>query len=112
MRDRRAGAPRKSTARLFAIYAAISLIPVLVLGAVLALSLRGEARRRGLAEGRSEAALIAQTAVEPLLSSAVASGLTTDERTGLQRLVRRAIGDHEVLRLRVRDLSGRVAFAD
>jgi hypothetical protein len=40
---------------------------VRVLGAVLAASYRVEARRRGIAEARSAAALVAQTAVEPLL---------------------------------------------
>ena len=52
----RAAAASRSMARLFAVYAVISLVPVLVLGLVLASSYRHEAKRRGLAEGRSEAA--------------------------------------------------------
>ena len=63
---RPAAAPR-SMVRLFAVYAVISLVPVLVLGLVLASSYRHEAKRRGLAEGRSEAALLARTAVQPQL---------------------------------------------
>jgi diguanylate cyclase (GGDEF)-like protein len=98
--------------RLFAVYAAISLVPVLVLGVVLAASLRAEARRRGLAQGRSEAALVARTAVEPLLSGrSLSRGLTASERAGLRRLASEALGERELLRLRVRDLAGRVVFS-
>src|SRR5579871_3120595 len=49
----------RSMTRLFAVHAAILLVPVLVLGAFLAASYRAEANRRGLAEGRSEASVIA-----------------------------------------------------
>jgi diguanylate cyclase (GGDEF)-like protein len=109
------GTPRgpQSTLRLFTLYAAITLIPVLVLGIVLANSFRSEANRRGMAEGRSEAKLVAQTAVEPLLTGhPLSDGINATERTGLQRLVARAIGEGDVLRLRVRDLSGNVVFSD
>jgi diguanylate cyclase (GGDEF)-like protein len=100
-------------ARLFATYAVISLVPVLVLGLVLAVSLRSEARKRGLAEGRSEATLVARTAVEPLLDGRPLSrGLSIGEAAGLRRLVARAVGGRELLRLRVRDLAGQVVFSD
>jgi len=99
--------------RLFAIYAAISLVPVLVLGVVLAASLRGEARQRGLAEGQAEATLVARTAVEPLLDGRPLSlGLSTTEQGALRRLTTHAIGEQDVLRLRLRDLAGRVVFSD
>jgi diguanylate cyclase (GGDEF)-like protein len=108
----RARAPR-AIARLFAVYAVISLVPVLVLGLVLASSLRSEARQRGLAEGRSEATLIAHTAVEPVLDGRMLTrGLSTNEETGLRRLVARAVGGGELLRLRLRDLAGRIVFSD
>ncbi len=109
------GAPpeRPSMGRLFALYAAISLVPVLILGAVLAITFRGEATRRGLAEGRSEATLVAQTAVEPLLDGRpLRLGLSPAERIALRRLVTRAVGVRHVLRLRLRDLDGRVVFSD
>jgi diguanylate cyclase len=99
--------------RLFALYAAITLVPVLVLGIVLASSFRHEADRRGLAEGRSEAQLVAQTAVEPLLTGhPLSDGVNATERIGLKRLVERAVGEGDVLRLRVRDLAGEVVFSD
>ena len=49
----------RATFRLFVVSATLSLIPVVVLGLVMAGSYGSEARRRGIAEGRSEAQLIA-----------------------------------------------------
>ena len=106
-------AERFSTTRPTVIYALISLIPVLLLGVVLAASYQAEARQRGLAEGRSEALLIAQTAVEPRLSGRpLSEGLTPDELASMRALAKRAVGDHDVLRLRLRNLSGQVVFSD
>jgi len=103
---------RSSTARLVVTYALISLIPVVVLGIALGLSYRAEARQRGIAEGRSEAQLVAQTAVEPRLDGRTFShGLSPDETASMKALVKRAVG-HDVLRLRLRDLAGRVVFSD
>jgi diguanylate cyclase (GGDEF)-like protein len=79
---------------------------------VLAASLRGEAKQRGLAEGRSEATLVGHTAVEPLLGGhALNGGLSAGERRALRRLATRAVDAREVLRLRVRDIAGRVVFS-
>jgi diguanylate cyclase (GGDEF)-like protein len=98
---------------LFGKYAAISLVPVVALGAVLAVTYRGEARRRGRAEARSEALLVARTAVEPILDGRpLDAGLTDAETNALQRLVTRSVGGNSVLRLRLRDLDGRVIFSD
>jgi diguanylate cyclase (GGDEF)-like protein len=97
---------------MFVLYAAISLVPVLVLGIALAASLRSEAQRRGLAEGRSEAQLIARTAVEPALSGRlVSAGLDARERHDLRRMVTSAVANKDVLRLRIRDLSGTIVFS-
>ena len=110
--DRASGA-RRSTARLFGIYAAVTLVPVVVLGLVLAITFRNDATRRGLAEGRAEAALVAQTAIEPTLSGRpLGAGLTITEQADMKRLVARVIGIHDVLRLRLRGLDGRVVFSD
>jgi diguanylate cyclase (GGDEF)-like protein len=104
----------RATIRLFVVSAAVSLVPVILLGLVMGASYRSEARRRGLAEGRSEAQLIAQTAIEPLLAGRPLDGRL---RSGplydaLNRVTRRAVGDHHVLRLRVRNLAGNVVFSD
>jgi diguanylate cyclase (GGDEF)-like protein len=98
--------------RLFAVYAATALLAVVVLGVVLAETFRDEADRRGLAEGRSEARLVAQTAIEPLLEGhPLNERIDAGERTSLRRLTSRIINQDDVLRLRVRDLAGRVVFS-
>ena len=105
---------RRATIRLFVVSAALSLVPVVVLGLVMVSSWGSEARRRGVAEGRSEAQLIAQTAIEPLLGATPLHGPPA-ERPGLRRAESRharAVGDHHVLRLRVRNLAGNVVYSD
>ncbi len=107
-------APRaRSLARLFVTYALITAVPVVLLGLVLAASYRSEANGRGVSVGRSEAALVAQTAVEPILDGRpLGQGLSPTEVAALNRLVKRAVGDHNVLRMRLRDLSGHVVYSD
>jgi diguanylate cyclase len=107
------GARRQSMPRVFLTYAVVGLVLVVVLGFVLASSYRREAQRRGIAEGRSEAILIAETAVEPLLDGRpLSTTLSASEQAELRALVRTAVRSHEVLRLRLRDLQGNVVFSD
>jgi len=98
--------------RLFVIYAAISLVPLALLGAALAASYQSDARDRGRAEGASQAALMAHLAVEPLLAGQpLSKGLTPGEQSNLKALVSRVTSDRSVLRLRLRDLQGIVVFS-
>ena len=109
--DRRRG--QQSAGSRFAIYAVIILIPVVVLGVVLAANYRTEAQRRGLSEGRSEATLMAQTAVEPLLDGRpLSAGLDPAERHALQQMTHAAVASGNVRRFRLRDLTGAVVFSD
>jgi diguanylate cyclase len=102
---------RSNALRLLAC-ALLSIVPVVVLGVVMNGTYRTEARHRGLAEGRSEAGLVARTAIEPLLEGHdLSSSLTTGEEARLQREVGQAVADREVLRLRLRDLGGHVVFS-
>jgi diguanylate cyclase len=106
-------ATRRSMLRMVATYAAISLVPVIFLGLVLGWSYRNEARQRGVAEGRSEALVVARTAVEPRLAGRpLSQGLTPDERASMQALVGTAVREHDILRLRLRDLAGNLVYAD
>ncbi len=104
---------RESTFKLFGTFAVIMLVPVVLLGLVLATSYRREADRRGLAQGRAEALLMAQTAVEPILNGRpLSQGLSPSETADMQRLVRTAVHTGDVSRLRLRDLGGNVVYSD
>jgi signal transduction histidine kinase len=107
------GKATRGTARLFARHGAIILVPLVALGIGLAVSLRNEAQQRGLDEGTSEARLVAQTAVEPLLENRpIAAGLTARERGDLRALVTTAVRHRNILRFRIRDLTGKVMFSN
>jgi diguanylate cyclase (GGDEF)-like protein len=100
-------------ARLFITYAAITALPVMLLGFVLAAAYQKEANQRGVSEGLSEAKLVAETAVEPILDGRpLSQKLSVTEVVALNRLVTRAVGDHNVLRMRLQDLSGHVVYSD
>ena len=99
--------------RLFATHAAVSLIPVLLLGVVLGFTYRSEAQDRGLTEGKSKALLLAEVGVEPLLDGRPLSGrLTFNENASLRRLVDLTSKEGQLLRMRLRDLDGKVVFSD
>jgi hypothetical protein len=105
-----AAAPRSAT-RLFATYVIASLVPVLALGLVLADTYRQDAKARGLAEGRAEAALLAHTAVEPLLPpQGLGPHLGAAESAALMRMSKATVSSGEVMRLRIRSLNGVVVF--
>jgi diguanylate cyclase len=105
------GAPHTAT-RMFGVFAAVALVPVIALGLVLAGSYRAEADRRGLAEATRKSALIASTAVEPLLSGTdLRQGLSVQESSQLLNVARDAAARGTILRLRLRDLDGRVVFS-
>jgi diguanylate cyclase (GGDEF)-like protein len=100
-------------ARLLVVYALITAVPVIGLGIVLAGTFRKEADRRGLAEGRSEATLIAQVTIGPELDGRpLSAGVSAAEKADLDRVVRRAVAQGNVLRARLRDLAGRVVYSE
>jgi hypothetical protein len=95
------------------VYAAISLVPVVLLGLLLAASYRAEAARRGVEEGRALATLVATTAVEPLLDGTdLRDGLPSTVDLALRRIATNAIADGTLERMRLRDLDGRIIFSD
>jgi len=56
---------------------------------------------------------LAETAIEPLLTGQpLSEGLTSNELSSLQRLVARSVNANGMLRVRLRDLHGRVVFSD
>jgi diguanylate cyclase (GGDEF)-like protein len=103
----------ESVRRLFAMYALMSLLPVLLLGAALLTLLDRQGQDHGLAEGRAKADLLARTTIAPLLDvEDLSLGLPPGQKAALQRNVALAIHDGAVLRLRLRDLHGRIVYAD
>ncbi|MBI1378513.1 MAG: EAL domain-containing protein [Frankiales bacterium] len=94
-------------------YAAVSLVLVALLGAVLAANLRAETERRGIDQGVAEALLLGRTAIEAHLDGrAFTEPLSTSEVANLETVARRAIASGDMLRLRLRDLSGHVVWSD
>lgn len=99
--------------RLFAAYALACLVPVVLLGTVLQVMLYRQATRQGLADGKAQAALFAGSSLEPLLRGVdLRGGLTTQEHTALERSVKLSLRNDDLLRLRVRDLDGRVVYSN
>jgi diguanylate cyclase (GGDEF)-like protein len=104
---------RRTGSRLFVVYAAASLVPVAVLGAVLLRGYHDQALERGRDQGRAQAAVIAEMAIGPALTGAdLATGLNDSERERLRSATDLAIFHGSVARLRLRSFSGAVAFSD
>ncbi|AEV81512.1 diguanylate cyclase [Actinoplanes sp. SE50] len=108
---RRAGV--RTSSRLFATYAAASLIPVMVLGAVMWQGYRRDAAEQGRRQGLAQAAVIAEMAVAPALDGAdLNAGLTGTELEDMRLATQLALFNGSVLRLRVRGFAGQVVFSD
>ena len=111
--SRAAPGARRTGSRLFVTYAVASLVPVIVLGAVLAHGYRQEAVERGLDHGRAQAAVIEEMAIAPALSGHdLGSGMSGYELQRLRSATDLAIFNGSVARLRVRSFTGRVVFSD
>jgi diguanylate cyclase len=95
------------------VIAVIMLVPVLLIGLILGGSYRSEATRRGLIQGRDEAVLMAQSAIEPFLNGQpLSKGLTPKELIRMRTLATDVVRSGSVQRLRLRDLQGNVIFSD
>ncbi len=107
------GALHQSAIRQLVALGAVMLVPIILLGFVLAGSYRGEANQRGLAQGRSEALLMARSAIQPLLDGRpLSQQLTPLELARLHNLTNAVVTNGSVRRLRLRSLDGAVVFSD
>lgn len=116
------GAPgpagRTLGSRLFATYAAASLVPIVGISALLIGGARSDALNTGLLQAKAQAAVIQQMAIGPALRDAHLDGtaaheaLTPDAVRRLGESTQLAVFNASVVHLRVRDESGRVLFAD
>src|SRR3954469_5437617 len=103
---------RNTARRLFVVYALVSVVPVLLLGTCLLALTHRQANVRGLSEGATEANLVARTSIAPQLGEPpLSDGLTADETAALRRTAKLSARSGDVLRLRVRDLRGRIVFS-
>jgi hypothetical protein len=103
----------KGGSRLFVTYALASLLPLLVLGAVLLQGYRDDATREGQDQGRAQAAVIEEMAIAPALDGAdLARGLTAAQRDRLQAATDLAVFQGSLVRIRLRTFTGRVVFSD
>lgn len=104
---------RRHAIPLFAIYAAASLVPVVALGAVLAITYRADTNKSAMAEARSQASLLADDIVGPTLGTKPLEGsIPPSAATAIAAEFRRASGEDRLLRLRVRDMSAEVVWSD
>jgi diguanylate cyclase (GGDEF)-like protein len=103
-----------SPARLFLIFACLSLLPVAGLGALLVHGYRSDARDQALDIGRAQAALIVEMAVDPALSGTadLGQGISGRQEQLLRRATELAIYHGTVVHLRVRGYDGAVVFSD
>ncbi len=96
---------------LFLFYAAITLVPIVVLGVVLARSFRADLEHRALEEGSTIASVIASSAVEHVLTGdELADGPTPAERVALANEFAPILRRGDALVLRLRDTEGHVVF--
>ncbi|HEV7205480.1 MAG TPA: bifunctional diguanylate cyclase/phosphodiesterase [Jatrophihabitans sp.] len=103
----------RAGARLFAVYAGASLLPVAVLALVLVNNERGAGLARALAQGRAQAAVIQQMAIAPAVGRAdLDRGISAGEQAALQRATNLAVYSGSLTELRLRDFDGRIVFAD
>jgi diguanylate cyclase (GGDEF)-like protein len=112
-RQASAAPSRRRAIPLFAVYAAASLIPVAALGAVLAVTYRADTNKSAMAEARSQASLLADDVVGPQLGVTPLKGSIPASATpAMAAVFSRASGENRLLRLRIRDMSGDVVWAD
>ena len=98
---------------LFAVYASASLVPVVALGAVLAITYRADTNHSAMAEARSQTSLVADDIVGPTLGPKPLEGsIPPSAATAIAAVFSRASGEDRLLRLRVRDMSGDVVWSD
>lgn len=110
---RSASQRRRPAVPLFAVYAVASLVPVVVLGALLAVTYRADTNSSAMAEARSQAALLSDDVVGPQLGSVPLHGaIPQSAKTAVAAAFMRASAENRLLRLRIRDMSGAVVWSD
>ena len=91
----------------------LALLPVVVLGAVLAHVLNADVQQRYLDTSRSSATLIAQVGIQPLLTAQlVAAGASPSDIAQIDAKLQGAAVADEVQRIKVWNRAGTIAYSD
>ncbi len=102
-----------SASKLFLMYAAATLVPVLAVGVLLAISYRQHVERGGVAEARSQAALLSDDVIRPVLGREPLNGsVPAAVDSLLDAAFARATADQRLARMRLRDATGLVIWSD
>ena len=93
-------------------FALASLLPLVLLGFVLAHILRGEIRQRALANARQSATLLDQSLVQPQLSPEdLAVGLSEPRIRALDRTLRASLAGKQIARIKIWNRNLRVVYS-
>ena len=104
--------PLRPRVGLLGKFAIASLVPILLLGLVLAHVLRGEIRQRALLNARQSAALLDQSLVQPQLSEAeLRTGLSEARVRALDRTLQASLDGKQIARIKVWNRAGRAVYA-
>ena len=104
--------PLRPRVGLLGKFALASLVPIVLLGLVLAHVLRGEVRQRALLNAREDAALLDRALVQPQLTSRdLRVGLTAARVRALDRALQASLAGRQIARIKVWNRDGRAVYA-
>jgi len=94
-------------------FGALALVPVALLGGVLAHELNSDVQQRYLDSTKSSGVLITQVGIQPLITSAqLTSGLSADEVAEIDARLHGAAAGEQVRRLKVWNRAGMIVYSD
>src|SRR2546423_9655524 len=104
--------PHRGTTRLFRTYALLSLLPLVLLGAILANTIRGQIRHRALGGATTSAQVVSRLGILPLLTpSGVEQGPPPAGLRRLDRALKSGLIGHEVAAVRIWSGGERIVYA-
>jgi signal transduction histidine kinase len=110
---RRHGGSARAPGGLFRTYAVLSLLSLVLLGAVLAHTIQGQIRHRALDDATSSAQVVARLGVLPLLTPQdIRDGLSPARLLRLDRALRTNLIGHEVAAIRIWSQGERIIYTN
>ena len=94
-------------------FSVMSLIPIVLLGVVLARTVKDQVTERSLANAEKTAQLISQSSVQPYVTQAdVREGMSREELAMLNRAIRTSEISERVARIKLWNRDGRIVYSD